>query len=171
MARDLFVALPIAAAIFLVRFIAAEAVYQRAQQRGAGLRFPAGLGLRLIFRLGGPFMLYAAYQVFSGATTNFDRGLPISIAVMGLGCLLAEPGPISTKATGLVQTSLLGLRRKRIDWGGAAARYVPGLREVLVIGTDGTTITHSQYHVGQMQFITQLKRHGIYLQGVDPGPR
>jgi hypothetical protein len=170
MDRELFDALPVAAAIFLVRFVAAEANYQRAKRTTQGLCFPAGLGLRVMFRLGGPAMLYAAYKTLSAAATDLDRGLSIIGAAIALGCLLGEPGPITVTATGVVQMTLLGLRRKRIAWSGAAARYVGGLREVMVIGSDGTTITHSQYHVGQMQFIIALKQHGLYVQGVDPRP-
>jgi hypothetical protein len=57
-------------------------------------------------------------------------------AVEDLACILSEPGEIVTTA--------LGLRSRSITWEGAAARYVPALREVLVIGQDGTAITHSK---------------------------
>jgi hypothetical protein len=122
MDRDLFEALPIAAAIFLVRFIiAAEAVYQRPQRTAQGFRFPTGFGMRVVCRLGGPLMLYTAYRILSEATTNFDRGLSIVLATIALGGLLGEPGPISATTGGVVQTARLGLRRKSIPWGGAAA--------------------------------------------------
>jgi len=170
MNQAVYDALPVAAAIFLVRFAAAEAVYQRAQRTKRGLRFPAGLGLRLLFRLGGPLALYAAYKILSTAIASFDRGVAALVAAMGIGCLLGEPGPITVTATGIMQTTLFGLRRKQIEWDGAAASYVPGLRRVIVVGGDGTAITHSQYHVGQAEFIGQLKERGIYVQGSDPRP-
>jgi hypothetical protein len=53
-----------------------------------------------------------------------------------------------------------------VPWERAAARYTAGLREVLVIGENGTSITHSQCHVGQEQLLLELKPHQVFLQGV-----
>ncbi len=171
MIRDLLVdVLPLASAMFLVRFVAAEASHQRGQRTPRGVRFPAGLGLRFAFRLGGPFLLFVAYKMLAQAQSSFDCGVSIVVAMIGLGCLLGEPGPITTTSAGIVQTTLLGLRRRRIAWSGAEARYVPALREVLVIGGDGTSITHSQHHAGQAEFVHELKRHGVHVQGADPLP-
>lgn len=159
--------LPIACALLLVRFVAGEAIYQRAQRTANGLRFPAGLGLRLIFRLGGPFMLFVAYKMMSQAKSTFDWGASIVVAILALGCLLGEPGLITVTSTGIVQSNALRLRTRQIGWTGAAARHIPALREVLVIGSDGTSITHSQHHVGQSEFIHEIQRHGVHVQGTD----
>jgi hypothetical protein len=57
-----------------------------------------------------------------------------------------------------------GLRTRTIVWNGAAASHHCGLREVLVVGETGTTITHSQYHVSQNEFLLKLEQHHVYIQ-------
>jgi hypothetical protein len=151
-------------ALFLVRFIALEAVLQRAKRTAASVRFPVGIGLRIIFRLGGPFLLFVSYKMAQGASTTFDYVTAAMVAAMGVGCLLAEPGEIVATSGGLFQRSFLGLKRRRIQWQGAAASHPRGLREVLVVGSDGTTITHSEYHVGQGEFLHELEEHRVQLQ-------
>lgn len=157
-------ALIVGFALFLVRFIALEAVFQRARRAGPLMRFPVGIGLRIIFRLGGPFLILVGYKMMQQASTLFDHTTALLVAAMGIGCLLGEPGEIMTTPDGVTQKSLLGLRRRTIQWSGAAASHPCGLREILVVGKDGTMITHSQYHVDQGQFLHELKRHNVYIQ-------
>jgi hypothetical protein len=151
-------------ALLLVRFIAAEAAFQRAKRVGSSTHFPVGFGLRLLFRIGGPFLIFVGYKMTEQASGLFDWTTAILVAAMGLGCILAEPGEIISTPTGLVQKSLLGLRMRTIPWNGAAASHPRGLREVLVVGGTGTTITHSQYHVGQGEFLLKLEQHQVYVQ-------
>jgi hypothetical protein len=92
--------------------------------------------------------MLVGYRMLQQALTVFDRTTAILVAMMGIGCLLGEPGEIITTPAGVTQRSLLGLRRRTIERSGAAASHPQGLREILVVGGDGTTITHSQYHVG-----------------------
>ena len=157
-------ALPLACALFLVRFIAAEGIYQRAVRTRCGLQFPVGIGLRLTLRVGGPFLLFVSYKMTQQVNSTFDWVSAFLVALMGMACIVAEPGQITVSPSGLSQTSMLGLLKRTITWDGASARSPNGLRQVLVIGSDGRTITHSQYHVGQGEFIAQLKRHGVYVQ-------
>ncbi|MBS1854834.1 MAG: hypothetical protein JST11_05680 [Acidobacteria bacterium] len=151
-------------ALLLVRFVALEAVFQRARRTASVVRFPVGIGMRVLFRLGGPFLLFVSYKMAQEASTTFDYVAAALVAVLGVGCLIAEPGEITATPNGLVQTSLLGLKRRTIHWPGSAASHPRGLREVLVVGEDGTTITHSQYHVGQSEFLHELKQHHVQLQ-------
>jgi hypothetical protein len=157
-------ALIIGFALFLVRFIALEAVFQRAKRSGSSVHFPVGVGLRMLFRLGGPFLIFVGYKMSQQASSRFDQVTAVLVAAMGVGCLLGEPGEIVSTPGGLVQKSLLGLRKRTIGWQAAAASHPQGLREVLVIGNNGTTITHSQYHVGQSEFVHELKEHQVHLQ-------
>lgn len=154
----------IAFALFLVRFIAAEAAFQRAKRTAAGLRFPVGVGLRILFRLGGPFLIFVGYKMTQQASNQFDWVMALLVAGMGLGCILGEPGEIEVTPRALIQRSLLGLKKRMIQWEGAAASYPAVLRQVLVVGADGTNITHSQYHVGQSEFLYELQRHKVYVQ-------
>jgi hypothetical protein len=86
---------------------------------------------------------------------------------MGFGCILEEPSEIVTCPEGIKQKKYLGLRTKLIPWERAAARYTQGLREVLVVGPNGISITHTQYHVGQQRFIFELQRRKVSLQGLE----
>lgn len=156
--------LVIAFALFLVRFIAEEAAFQRARRTAAGARFPVGIGLRILFRPGGPFLILVGYKMTQQASNNFDWVMAFLVALMGLGCILGEPGEIEATPNALIQRSLLGLKKRIIPWEGAAASYPVALRQVLVVGANGTNITHSQYHVGQSEFLYQLQRHKVYIQ-------
>ena len=159
--NDFFV---LAFAVFLVRFVAVEASYQRAKRTASGVRYPVGIGLRIGLRAGGPFLIFVAYKTSQEAATVFDWVVVAAVAFLGFAAIFSEPGEIVTKPGGLSQKTWLGLRSRNIPWEGAAARHVPGLRELLIIGNDGTAITHSQYHVGQEQLLTEIERHGVFLQ-------
>jgi len=153
----------IAAALFLVRFVAVEASYQRARRTRSGFRYPVGAGLRVTFRVGGPLLIFVGYKMSQTSVTKFDWAAAVAVAVMGLGCILGEPGEIETSPSGITLKRFLGIEVRSIPWEGAAARQVASLREVLLVGRDGAAITHSQYHVGQEQFIRELERHGIVV--------
>ena len=154
----------IAFSLFLVRFIAEEAVLQRGKQTLSGFQFPVGIGLRILFRAGGPLMIFVGYKMLEQARNSFDQVMAVVVALGGLGCILGEPGEIVVTRDGVVQRSLLGLKRRLISWDGAAVSYIPQLRDVLIIGRDGTSITHSKYHVGQQQLLHELERRGVPLR-------
>ncbi|WP_031497563.1 hypothetical protein [Bryobacter aggregatus] len=154
----------IAMAILAVRLGAVEAAFQRAKRTASGFRFPAGFGTRMTLRFGGLFGMFIGYKMDETATTPFNIGVSLLVAFLGLACILMEPGEIFVTPEGLVQTFWFGLKKRRIAWEGAAASYDPVLREVLVVGSEGTTMAHTNYHVGQSEFLFQLKKHKIYVQ-------
>jgi hypothetical protein len=61
---------------------------------------------------------------------------------------------------------MFGLRTQRVHWSGAGVLYGPGAREVVVSGPDGVSITHTQYHVGREEFISELLKRDIYVPGL-----
>lgn len=150
------------AAILLLRFATSEAQYQRAKRNGRKLVFPPGVGLRLILGLGGPFVAYVTYRVAVQARETGEWWLPVLTGFIAMGSLLFRPPTIQIDESGISATGLLG--RKQVVWEGTSASFVPGLREVLVIGRDGTTIKHSGFHVGQEEFLFQLERHNVFIQ-------
>lgn len=144
-----------------ISLLAVEAQYQRAKRTGDALRFPPGIGSRLLFGAGLPFMLYATYELVLVAERTSEWWLP-AIALGGaVGLAVAVPSEIQIRKTGVEEVRLWGLRRKRVPWDGAAANCMRVSRNVLVVGANGTEITHTRYHVGQDQFIFELKRHGV----------
>src|SRR4051794_31031732 len=96
--------------------------------------------------------------------TTFDYMSAALVALLGLACLVGEPGQIDLSPNGLTQRSLLGLVRTTVSWAEASASKSAALGEVLVVGGDGSTITQSRYHVGQSEFIRELHGHGVYIQ-------
>jgi hypothetical protein len=160
--------LEIIASLLMVRFVAMEALYQRAKRTKSGLRFPVGIGIRIMLRVGGPFLFFVAYKILEHGVTKATPFIAILIAVMGLACILGEPGEITTGPEGIKQRKMLGLQRKLVPWeraAGSCVRSEQRIYEILVIGRNGVSIAHSQYHVGQDTFLLELQRHKVFLQG------
>lgn len=152
----------------MVRFMAMEASYQRAKWTKSGLRFPVGIFLRVMLRVGGPFALFLAYKILEEDITKFGIFAAIAIAFIGIAGTLAEPGEIATGPEGITQKRFWGLQTKLIPWNLAAASCVrgsEGIHEILVVGRNGLSITHSQYHVGQERFLIELQRRKVFIQG------
>jgi hypothetical protein len=141
--------------------LANEAQYQRAKRTGNVLRFPPGIGSRLLFGLGLPFMLYASYELVLIAERTSEWWLPAITLAGAVGLVVAVPPEIRIRKAGIEEIRLWGLRQKRVPWDGAAANYMRVSRKVLVVGANGTEITHTRYHVGQDQFVCELKCHGV----------
>lgn len=159
-------ALPIAAALFLVRLLTTEALGRRARFGVHGLRFPLTAGMRLTIRAGCPLMLFASYKILQQAASRQDLILAMIVALLATSGLLFEPGEIATNETDIVQRSLLGLRTRKVPWTGAGVLYGPGARELIISGADGVSITHTQYHAGREDLISELLKHDIYVPGV-----
>ena len=157
------VSLPILAALLLIRFVNSEAQYQRARRVGSELRFPAGVAMRMILGLGVPLCLYGTYATVLIARQTREWWLPVICLTFALLALVGDLGEIRVKQDGVELHRLLGIRQKRIRWEGASASFSHELREVVLVGSDGTCITHSQYHVGQEQFVFELRRHGVHV--------
>ena len=116
--------------------------------------------------MGGPVLVFAGYKVSAQAVTPIDWFLVGACVLMGAGCILCEPCEIASRPQGLRERRFPGIKKKLVPWAGASARYISGQHEVLIIGEDGTAITHSQYHVGQQQLIHQLEEHRVFVQGM-----
>jgi hypothetical protein len=153
--------LVIAIAILLVRFLALEATFQRAKS-GSELRFPPAAGIRIIARLGGPFLLFVSYEMIQPPLKSLDWLAALVTGGLAVYALVAEPGEILVSSDGLRQRSLFGLRTRTLHWRDAGVLYGPSATEVVVSGSDGTIITHTQYHVDRNAFLFQMQKHDIY---------
>jgi hypothetical protein len=150
----------IAFSLFLVQFIADEATYQRAKRTTSGVRFPPGIGMRLTLRAGGPLILFATYKVAVEAATTFDWIIVAIGVLLGVGCVLGEPGEIRTTPEGVLQRRWLGLSSLLIPWEGAAASYSPGLREVLVVGSPRILLPSINGLLLLLVTVVFLRNHG-----------
>ena len=117
------------------------------------MRFPLTRGFRLVVRLGCPLLLFVSFKMIQPPRNRLDGLAAILIALLGIYGLLSEPGEILVTGEGLSQASLFGLRMKKIIWQDAGVLYGPGASEVLVGGSTGTTIKHTQYHVDRDAFL------------------
>jgi|WetSurMetagenome_2_1015567.scaffolds.fasta_scaffold116848_2 hypothetical protein len=153
--------------LLMVHFVGMEAVYQRAKWTGSGLRYPVGIALRATLRVGGPLIIYASYKILQEGTTRLGMVITVLIGCLGIACILGEPGEITTSLDGIKCRKYFGLQKKFIPWGSVVASYLPAIREVLVIGKNGVHFAHTQYHVGQDEFVRELRRHGVFFHG-DP---
>lgn len=106
-------------------------------------------------------MLYASYELVLVAARTSEWWWPAITLAGAVGLVVAAPSEIQIRKAGLEEIRLWGLRQKRVPWDGAAANYMRASRKVLVVGANGTEITHTRYHVGQDQFIFELKRRGV----------
>src|SRR4051812_49203418 len=112
--------------MLLVRLAASEAQYQRAKRVGEIFRFPPGIGFRLIWGLGSPFLVYVTYRLWLESWQTGEWWFPVLSGLWALGTLLFRPPDIEVRPDGVYELRFLGLRKKRILWQGAAARFVPG---------------------------------------------
>ena len=159
--------LPIAAAIFAARFVAGEAVFEHASRRGGATIFRPVLGLRFLFGIGIPFLLYATPRVIK-------EGNPI-LAPICLGGALAVfalwPGTILVDSTSIRETRWFGLRRVSIPWGEVQFAGDDVENSVTIRAKVDRVIQHSRYHVDRRGFIEALKQCCANCAYNDPGPK
>lgn len=154
--------IPIAAAIFLTKMLFEETQYQSAKRKHGTWGFPAGSGFRLLRLVGIPVVAYARYKLFGDPSVS--KLLPITLLLFCILALVAVPREIVVDQQGVHERGLVCGARKSVVWDGASAGHSPGLREVIVVGSDGTSITHGPLHVGQHEFVSQLRHRGIFVQ-------
>mgnify|MGYP000953991317 CR=1 FL=1 len=157
-------ALPIFAIFFAIRYLASEAQYQRAKRKDNVWYFPAGIALRLIHGLGIPLLVYTSYRVYTLPDESGGWFLPVILIFTCAAGVIGFPSTITIDDNGIHQVRVLGFGRKTIYWKGARVGYSSTGREALVVGSNGTTILHTQYHVGQRQFIALLTHRGVFIQ-------
>ena len=79
--------------------------------------------------------------------------------------LFSGPREITVGPQGITQRGRFWFRPRKIAWEGVAVSYIPARNSVMVIGSDGTTVTHCEYHVAQLEFVGALRRHGAFFHG------
>lgn len=149
---------------FLIRVSVSGSGRGRAQCSGGRLYFPPGRGIRIHLGLNGMGALYIAYRLLVDPETSGEWHLPALSLGFAVWMVFIRPAELSTDESGIRSSYLFGLKRKRIRWRGASARFSPSLGEILVVGADGTTITHTEHHVGRTEFLYQLEKHGVWVQ-------
>lgn len=150
--------------LLLIRAVSAEALYQRAKRIRDGYRCPAGLFLRILFRLGAPGFLWVLFVEAVPPRDTYEWWLQWVGVALAVTIPFLEPREIRTGPTGVTQRGPLGFGTRRVAWEGAAASYTRELHEVMLVGTNGATITHTRYHVGQDEFIDELRRRRVHIQ-------
>lgn len=153
------------AAIFLGRWLAAEAVTEQALRRRNLLIFRAPIGLRLLFGFCVPGMVYAAGAV--AYSENSRNQWWLSAMFLGFAAWIAYfwPADIGVSKSGIYEQEWLGLWKKTIQWDDVTYATADGPENsVIVVSKSGYRIRHTKYHVDRMDFLHQLTIHGKLLK-------
>jgi hypothetical protein len=151
----------ILASLLLIRWLAVEALAERAIRRGAVLLFRAPLGLRLLFGFCIPGFVYGAA---SAAAQNFRANwwLSATFLFFAVFTLAVWPADIGISASGVFEHKYLGLQKRAICWEDAAyAATDPGEKSVTVGSKAGLEIRHTKYHVDRFRFVEELRRRKL----------
>lgn len=150
--------LTILAAILLVRWLGFEAVTERATRRGDALVFRAPLGLRLLFGVSLPGMVYAAGAVALSENGRADWWLSAMFLFFASLIAFVWPPDISVSNEGISERKWLGLRKRIIHWNEVEyATANPSDDSLEVVSKSGFTIKHTKYHAGRADFAKEVK--------------
>ena len=146
------------AAILLVRWIAVEASGERAVRTKDEVLFRPPFGLRLLFGIALPGLIYATGAVALSRDSQKDWWL--SAMFMGFAILIAFvwPADIGVSKSVIYERKWLGLWKKTIRW--EDVDYVaadPTDNSVEVVSKGGSKIRHTKYHVDRRRFLEELK--------------
>ena len=143
-------------AIFAVRFIAGEAVFEHASRRGDVLVFRPVLGLRLLIGFAIVGIPFAILEAAPGPHDALWEGLLLAIMI---GMYAAIPGTILVDRNSIRETRWFGLRRIRIPWNKVSYAGNDADNCVTVRSKDDRIIQHTQYNVDRAGFIAALKEY------------
>jgi hypothetical protein len=164
-------AIRIIAVIFVIRFLVVEASYGRSSRRGQAHIFRPVVGLRLLFGVTIPGLLFGASQLV-GSGDRWDSLLGLVVGIGGAATLFVMwPGTIIVDRDSIRETKWFGLRKVRIPWSDAAFAGGDIDNTVVVRSNKNCVIRHTQYHVDRVGFIDLLKQfceHSTYNR---PGPK
>lgn len=149
----------IVCALIAVHFVMREAIFERARIRKGQICFPPVFGLRATFWLGTPMFLFAAYKVSNEAGSSFDWVYPLIFVGLALLAFFSNPGTITLNAEEISIKRFLGLRVKRLDWQSvSSAVHSTAQKEIVLYAKDGTSITHTRFHVDPSRFEAELQK-------------
>jgi hypothetical protein len=166
MTRD-FSWLFVLSAILLVRWIAFEAFAERAVRRGEEVLFRPPLGLRLLFGIAMPGLIYAAGAV--ALTRSSQHNWWLSGMFVGFAVLIAFewPGDIGVSKSAIYEQKWLRLWKRAVRWEDVDyATADPTDNSVEVVSKYGFKIRHTKYHVGRSDFLAEIKNR---CRLVEPG--
>lgn len=114
------------------------------------------------FRIG----LKAATLVFAGGTvlSVLDRAPGwISVFFAGMAVISgATPYVIALTPKGVERQRAWGMLTSRMDWSEIeSATEVPGDGTIVLYGKNGSSISHSKYHVDHERFLAEMSNRGI----------
>lgn len=150
-----------------VHWIGIEARAERAKRKGEVTLYRAPLGLRLLFGLALPAMVYGAGEVALSDNFKHEWWVSTLLFAMAIFCALQWPPNLGVSDAGIYEENWLGLRRKSFRWEEiASAMESPSDDSVSVVSNSGATIKHTKYQVDRAGFIIQVKS---YCRWLEPG--
>lgn len=152
--------LTIATTLFVLRFVASEALFEKPFSKNGELIFRPVLGMRIIFGLGIPGSLFAVVRFAQTENIRnnwflFLFGLSIPIFAIALA-----PSIITVNKLGISEQKWFGLKKTSINWSGVAYVFSsPSERLFTIAGEDGKQIKHTAYHVDREALRESLKHY------------
>lgn len=149
----------IVCALIAVHFAMREAAFERASFRKAEIRFPPVFSLRAMFWVGIPMFLFAGFKVSGGVRSSFDWVYAVICVSLALLAFFSVPGTIVLNEQGISIKRFLGLRVRWLNWENvASAVHSSAQKEIVVYAKDGTSISHTRFHVDASRFEAELRK-------------
>lgn len=152
--------LTVGAAIFAVRFVASEALFERSTAKKGKIVFSPVFGVRWLLGIAIPGGLFVASRIVETEGLSQNWFIVSFCVALSISAFVLMPGTLTITAAAVTEKKWFGLRQTSIPW--ANVEYVfkdPAERSITVAGNDGTTITHTQYHVDPDSFKDALKQY------------
>lgn len=148
--------LTIFCALLIVKWVALEATSELSISDGTATVFRPVLGLRLLFGLGLPFLLYAIANIIE--SHGNPRWALVTFALLFVAIMLVWPPTLKLTPRGIKSTSWFGMTTKGFLWEETDyAAIRPASHSIEVVSRDGTKIVHTPYHVDESGFLELLQ--------------
>ena len=95
-----------------IRWFAVEARAERSSRDGETVLYRAPLGLRVLFGVALPGMVYGA----GVEALNRDWWVPVSLGVLAILCLSQWPSELGVSNAGIYEQRWFGLRNRTFRW-------------------------------------------------------
>jgi len=146
-------------AIFAVRFVASEATFERSSKRAGVSKYRPVFGIRLTFGMGIPIFLIGAFQIATQGHLREDWSSLAIFLVLASGMIVFWPRTIAITSAGISELRWFGLKAVGFAWSDVEYAAREADANIRVIAKNGTSITHTRYHVDPLGFVAEVGKY------------